>query len=305
MSQTYTTRRDLFGNLTNNSAAATLAIADVLLNVSEKRIISARDWDFLWRQYTKETVATEQSIKLPAYTYKPQSIYVTVGSYRYTPCEVTNRDDWDRLNSTSVTSDAVTHYFVYDGAIELYPIPATSSSVVTFNARRKAKDLTIPDTSGSGVITDIATTGVVTTITQSDTDWGTGMIGQHIKITSTNAALGGDGMWYEIATVPTASTLTLVKTYGGTEITGAVADYTMGELSLIPEPHDTLPVYEALKIYYASVDPDVKKSELYAKMYIESYDQMVRDHGSKMNVVVDDGTGQYGDEINPNLQVTL
>jgi len=275
------------------------------MNIAEKRIISSRDWDFLWRQYTKTTVATEQSIKLPAYTHKPQSVYVTVGSYRYTPIEVTNRRDWDKLNSTTTNSDICTHYFVYDGSIELFPIPVTSGNTVTFNARRKAKDLTIADTSGSAVITTIATSGVVTTVTQSDSDWGTGMIGQYIKIAPTNAAKGGDGQWYEIASVPTASTLTLVKTYGGTAIATATADYTIGQLSLIPEPHDSLPVFEALKIYYASVDPDVKKSELYAKMFIEGYDQMVRDHGSKMNVVVDDGTGQYDTYDNPNLSVTL
>jgi hypothetical protein len=282
-----------------------LAIADTLMNVVEKRIISARDWDFLWRQYTKTTVASQQAYKLPAYTQKPQSIYVTVGSYRYTPKEVTNRMDWDRLNETVVYSDIVTHYFVYDGSIELYPIPATASNVITFNARRKAKDLTIADTVGSGVIITIATSGVTTTITQSGTDWGTGMIGQFIRVNETNAAKGGDGIWYEIASVPTSSTLTLVKTYGGTSISTATADYTIGQESLIPEPHDVLPVYEALKIYYASVAPDKNLSELYAKMYIEGYDMMVRDHGSKMNVVIDDGTGEYDGIINPNLQVSL
>lgn len=275
------------------------------MNTVEKRIISSRDWDFLWRQYTKTTVAGESSIKLPAYTQKPQNIYVTVGSYRYTPEEVTNREDWDHLNVTSVSSDIPTHYFVYDGAIELYPTPATSGNTVTFNARRVAKDLTISDTNGSGVITTIATSGVTTTITQSSTDWGTGMIGQSIRISETNAAKGGDGVWYEIASVPTSSTLTLVKTYGGTAISSATADYTLGQTSLLPEPHDVLPVYEALKMYYASVDPDVKKSELYAKMFIEGYDQLVRDHGSKVNVVLDDGTGQYDNIINPNLYITL
>lgn len=305
MSLTYTGRRNLFGSLCNNSSTTTLALADSLMNVSEKRIIAARDWDFLWRQYTKNTVAGESSIKLPAYTQKPQGIYVTVGSYRYTPEEVTNRGDWDRLNVTSESSDLVTHYFVYDGAIHLYPTPATSSNVVTFNARRFARDLTIADTSGESVITTIATSGIVTTVTQSDADWGTGMIGQYIRITETNAAKGGDGYWYEIASVPTASTLTLVKTYGGTAIATATASYTIGQMSLIPDPHDVLPVYDALKQYYASVDPDVKKSELYAKMFIEGYDQMVRDHGSKINVVVDDGTGQYDRMTNPNLSITL
>lgn len=275
------------------------------MNIVERRIISARDWDFLWRQYTKTTVASQRAYKLPAYTRKPQGIYVTVGSYRYSPIEVTNREDWDNLNATSVTSDIVTHYFVYDGSIELYPIPSSSSNTITFNSRRVAKDLSIADTTGSAIITTIATSGVTTTITQSGTDWADGMVGQYIRVTPTNATKGGDGFWYEIATVPTSSTLTLVNTYQGTSIATATASCTIGQASLIPEPHDALPVYEALKMYFTSIDPNTEKAELYGKMYIEGYDQMVRDHGSKVNVVVDDGTGQYDNRINPNLSVTL
>lgn len=300
---TYTGRRNLFGNLCNNSDSATLAIADTIMNVAERRIISAKDWPFLWRQYTKNTVAGESSIKLPAYTDKPQSIYVTVGSYRYSPKEITNRSEWDKLNVTSISSDIPTHHFVYDGAIELFPTPATSSNVVTFNARRRGRDLSHADYT-TGTITTVATSGVTTTVTGSGVTWSAAMIGRHIRIDDGDANNGGDGHWYEIATVPTSSTLTLVRTYGGTAISGGVATYTIGEGSLLPEAHDVLPVYEALKIYYTSTDPDVRKSELYAKMIIEGYDQMVRDYGSKVNVVVDDGNG--GDDyVNPNLLVTL
>lgn len=304
--QTYTTRRNLFGDLCNNSAEATLSLADKLMNACEKRIISSRDWDFLWRQYTKLTVAGEQSIKLPPYTHKPQSLYITVGGTRYNPKEVTNREDWDRLNEVSVTSDSCTHYFVYDGEVELYPIPATSNNVVTFNCRRKARDLTIADyvTPTSYEISEISTTGITTTLTIAEGAFANHN-GFHIRIdpfTSVNVT-AGDGHWYEIADTPTSTTHTLVKTYGGEEVTGASLTYTIAELSLIPEPHDMLPIYEALKIYYSSVDPDKTKSELYAKMYIEGYDQMIKDHGSKVNVVLDDGEGRELD--NPNFYITI
>jgi hypothetical protein len=207
------------------------------------------------------------------------------------------------LNQTVVTSDSVTHYYVSDGAIEFYPIPATSSNTITFNARRVAKDLSIADISDTGVITTIATSGVTTTITQSGTTWADGLIGMYIKISPTTATKGGDGFWYEIATVPTSSTLTLVRPYQGTAIATAVADYTIGEVSLMPEPHDMLPIWEALKIYFTSIDYNQNKSELYAKMFIEGYDQMVRDHGSKVNVVLDDGEGWVMN--NPNNFVIL
>src|SRR3990167_9165645 len=61
---TYTSRRNLFGNLVNNSASATLTLADTLLNISDKRIIAARDWDFLDRQYTLTTVADTVTVTI-------------------------------------------------------------------------------------------------------------------------------------------------------------------------------------------------------------------------------------------------
>lgn len=301
--QTYTSRRTLAGDLCNNSASATLSLFDRLMNLCEKKIISAKDWSFLWRQYTKTTVASQQAYTLPAYTSKPQSVYVTVGTYRYSPDEVTNRDDWDNLNDVTTYSDITTHYFVYDGQIHLYPIPSTSSNVITFNARRIAKDLTIADYT-TGTITTVATVGTTTTVTGSSTTWGAGMIGRYIRIDQTTAANGGDGYWYEIATVPSTTTLTLTRTYGGTAITAGSATYTIGEVSLIPEPHDALPVYDALKIYYTSVDPNAQKATMYENMYNTGYDQMVRDSGSKTNVVLDDGFSEYGD-LYTNVPVTL
>ena len=109
---TYTGRRNLFGNLANNSADATLAIADTLMNEMERKIITQKDWRFLEKQYTDATVADQQDYVLPPYTRKPESIYVTVGSYRYTPKEVSTREEWDQLNTVSVSSDIPTHYFV-------------------------------------------------------------------------------------------------------------------------------------------------------------------------------------------------
>lgn len=301
---TYTGRRNNFGDLCNNSSTATLTIADRLMNDSEKRIISAKDWPFLWRQYTKVTT-TSQAINLPAYTSHPQSVYVTVGSYRYSPKEISTRTEWDRLNETVTTSDIPEYYFVYDGQLLLHPTPATAGNTVTFNARRLSRDLNVADYT-IGTITTVATSGVTTTVTGSGTTWHTGMIGRYIRITDGDAAntLSGDHMWYEIATVPSSTTLTLTRTYGGTAMSGASATYTIGQVSLIPEPHNQLPVFEALKIYFTSIEPNSDKAQLYGGMFETGYAQMVRDFGSKVDVVLDDGNGQH-ENFDPNLHITL
>lgn len=301
----YTGRRNMFGSLCNSTSTTTLALADTLMNVAEKRILAARDWDFLWRQYTKVTVANQQGYNLPAYTRKPQSVYVTVGSYRYAPVEVANREDWDALNDVAVYSDITTHYFVYDGQIQLYPIPSSADNTITFNARRMPRDLVNSDYT-TGSITTVATSGVTTTVTGSGVVWSTAMIGRQIRIDQSDSALtlSGDGHWYEIASVPTSTTLTLTRTYGGTAIAAATATYTIAEVSLLPEPHNMLPVYEALKLYYTSTDPNKTQADTYARYLDEGYENMVRDQGSKINVVIDDG---YTDYWNPytNVPVTL
>lgn len=293
----------MFGSLCNNSATATLTLADSLINDSEKRLVSMKDWPFLWRQYTKLTT-TAQAVTLPAYTGKPQSLYITVGSYRYVPKEVTNRQDWDRINEVARSSDVPEYVFYYDGQALIYPTPVTVGNTITFVARRMGRDLLNADYT-TGTITTVATSGVTTTVTGSGTTWHTGMIGRYIRITDGNLAntLSGDHIWYEIATVPSSTTLTLTRTYGGTAIAAATATYTIGEVSLIPEPHNQLPIFEALKIYYTSVDPNPVAAKLYGDMAEEGRQQMFRDYTSKANVVLDDGGSEP--PINPNLLVTL
>jgi hypothetical protein len=290
----------MFGSLCNNSATATLTLADTLMNDSEKRILSAKDWPFLWKQYTVNTIASQQSYTLPPYTQKPQSVYVTVGSYKYSPTEISNRIEWDKLNQVSVTSDIPTFYFVYDNQIQLFPKPATSSNVISFNGRRYGKDLSRADYS-AGTITSIA--NGASAVVGSGTTWTSAMVGRFIQITGTDAANTGDNFWYEISAVGSNTTLTLRNTYGGTSISAGSANYTIGEVSLIPEPHNQLPVFEALKIYFTSVDPNPAKAQLYGKMFEEGYGMMFKDYGSKAQVVVDDGSGNIP-TINPNLTIS-
>lgn len=291
----------MFGSLANNTASATLTLADSLMNDSEKRLIASKDWPFLWRQYTLTTAASTQAYTLPAYTNHPQSVYVTVGSYRYTPKEVSTRSEWDMLNEVTITSDIPTHYFIYDGQVLLFPRPTSASNTITVNARRRARDLTRADYT-TGTITSTVTSGTTTTVTGSGTTWSAAMVGRWIQITGTDAANTGDGMWYEIATVPSSTTLTLTRAYAGTAISAGTATYTIGEVSLIPEPHDQIPVFEALSIYFGSVNPKPAEALFYKQKTDEAYTTMFKDYTSKSNVVLDDGGDN--EDINPNLLVS-
>lgn len=377
--QTFTSRRGRAGDLANNSSATTLSLADSLMNACEKRILSARDWPFLWRQFTQSTTAstmtvtiatpgvftlsnhglavnsvvyfsttgalptgltavtayyiiaagltasafevsttlggtavnttgtqsgthtiTTQNVLTTAYMERPKSVYVTVGNYRYAPDEVSSRAEWDELNQVQIASNIPTKWFWWDDGVQLFP-KQTSSNVITFNSRLKLRDLSIADYTTGTV--DIVTNGS-TTVTGSGTTWTTQMVGRWIQITPSNTAnSGGDGYWYEIAQVTSATVLVLKKPYGGLSLTtGAAAAYTIGQASLIPEPHDMLPVYDFLRIFFTSVDPDMNKSKMYTNFYNEGYAQMTKDWGAKVNVVLDDGGGD--NDINPNFFVS-
>ena len=377
---TFTGRRNLFGDLANNSASATLTLADTLMNVCEKRIISMRDWPFLRRQFSLETIEDTVTITtaspavvtltdhklavgsvvyfsttgtlptgltagsiyyviragltsddfqvsaspsgtavnttaagsgthtvhtaeyvIPPYIEDVRSVYVTSGSIKYQPRLISSREEWDSLTSSRSESDQARYAFVEDGRLYLEPEPATADVVVSINAKRKARDLNVADYTTGTV--DIITKGS-TDVTGSSTVWTSPMEGRWLRITHSNTATAsGDHEWYEIEKRVSDTSIILRKPYGGTSLTtGAAAAYTLGQCSLIPEPHDLLPVYEALKIYFTSVRPDAKKAQIYSELYNEGYAHMVRDWGSKTTGVIDDGMD--GVPVNPNYFIT-
>jgi len=300
---TYTSRRNLFGDLANNSSSATLTLADTLMNISERQIIAGRDWPFLEKQYTLTTVADQQDYVLPPYTKKPESVYITVGSYRYVPREVTLRTQWDNLNLTTVESDIPTHYFVYDGNISFYPTPSTAGKTITINARRIFKDLTQADYTTGTV--DIITNGDET-VTGSGTTWTTPMVGRWLKVTPTDvAATSGDGVWYEIASRTSATVVELVRKYGGTSLTtGAAAGYIIGEVGLLPETYQQVPVFDALGVYFTAHKPDKEKAQLYKTMANDLRGQMFREFASMESVVLDPDNSNELVVQNPNLYIT-
>ena len=80
--------------------------------------------------------------------------------------------------------------------------------------------------------------------------WTTAMAGRWLRITETTADGGGDGYWYEIASVTNSTTLELKKPYQGTTIAAATAAYTMGLITYEPEPYQMAPIYRAVAQYW-------------------------------------------------------
>jgi len=313
--RSYTSGRDLAGIWTKNMTAANLTYLDGVANDDYRRICALKDWPFLTRNRSITTTASIQFTALPYDCDQVQEISVIpAGStIRYTPTEITSRQRWDELNLTSFESDIPEHYFVFAGQIGLWPKPASTGNTIYVQQKTRVIDLSAADYT-AGSITTSATTAGVTTLTGNGTTWSTSMVGRWIRITYTDAAasLVGDGQWYEIASVPTTTTMTLVRTYGGTTIAAATAAYMIGQMPLLPEAFHDLPWLWAAGTYWQ------KEGDKRAASYFDQHGsageggraptgkvkELINAYSSEStDMVVDDG----GDHsfINPNLTVQL
>lgn len=262
---TYTGRRNLYGTLTNDSSSANLTIGDTLMNLEEAQIVAMRAWPFLADSSTFSTVSSQQFYDIPAAAERVTTVTVTVGGTTYSPILITSRQEWDRLNSgVSLSSDVPERMIIYGGTIGFWPIPASSTTdAVTVYYRKGHIDLSLADYT-TGTITTLAAAG--TAVTGSGTTWAAGMVGHYLKITPTAAALGGDGRWYKVTAVGSTTTLTLDKPYGGVAIAAGSATYTLGQVGLLPEAYQKIPVYRAVQQYFTTTQPEPAMADRYMNM---------------------------------------
>jgi len=313
--RSYTSGRNLSGIWTKNTATANLSYLDGVANDDYRHLCSMKDWPFLERNRSVTTTASTQFTTLPYDCDQVREISVipTGSTTRYTPREIASRKEWDQLNLRTYTSDIPEAYFVFAGQVGLWPTPASTSNAIYVTQKTRVIDLSAADYT-TGTITTSATTAGVTTITGNSTVWSTSMVGRWLRITYTDAAatLVGDGLWYEIASVPTTTTLTLVRTYGGTTIAAATAAYTIGQMPLLPEAFHDMPWLWAAGTYWQ------KEADKRADSYFAQHGSageggrpptgLVRTlinswSSESTDMVVDDG-GDHG-IVNPNLLVSL
>lgn len=311
--KSYTEGRNYYGSLTKNTASANLTLGDQMANDDYRALCALRDWSFLERLRTLTTIASTQFYNLPYDCSHVREVAVIVSSYRYTPKKAPSREFWDDLNQTSYTSDIPEYWFVFSGQIGLWPTPATAGSTINITQKTRVIDLNSADYT-TGSITTSATASGVTTLTGSGTTWTTSMVGRYIRITYTDAAasLSGDGVWYEIASVPSTTSLTLVRAYGGTTIAAATAAYTIGQMPLLPEEFHEMPWDYAAGMYWMK-ENDTRAAGLFEKHgmigsggFLSTGRVRALENAwasSTTDMVLDDGTEEG--IINPNLTISL
>lgn len=268
---TYTGLRNLYGSLTNNTTTNNLTFGDGLINASIRFYCTANGgkWWFLEKVTTQSTVASQQAYILPQSTRKIIDLYVTVGSNVYSPVAVEDPQLWKRvLQSQLGTGDRTLFYYRQGSRVLLAPTPGSSSNTITIRVRKNVADLSVADyTTGT-----VSLTNADETITGAGTTFTLAMEGRYFRATS------GDMQWYEIADFTTATSMELLQDYEGETVAGSA--FIIGQVPLIPESYQQMPVFRAAAQYWKK-EGDVNRARMYDDQAQTLFDSMLAEANEK------------------------
>lgn len=250
------------------------------------------------KSYTTATVANQQFYNLPPQVKKLINITVLIGSTLWQPKECPSREYWDYLNTITFQQDYPSFFFVYNGQVGLWPVPASSSNTITMNYKTRIIDLSMQDVTDVTSVKTMAITTNTTGLTASGNVFLNWMAGNWIRIPySTTNSANGDNQWYQIASITNATTAVLKNPYAGATVSGGA--FTIGEVPLLPEDYQDLPLYRMGIIYYTTRFPDPVRAQLYQKLWDDGYEDLNEEFGSKTTSIVlpDTSTPIF----NPNL----
>lgn len=284
------------GRITNNLLPENLNWSMDELNQSLRYLTTK--FYFNERSYTTTTVGGQSFYNLPPQVKKLINVTVFIGSTLWQPKECPSREYWDYLNTQTFNQDYPSFFFVYNGQVGLWPVPASTGNTITMNYKIRTVDLSMPDVTSTTAATTVSITTNTTTVTAAGAAFKDWMIGQWIRIphSNTNSA-NGDNQWYQINSVTSATVLVLKNPYTGATVSAAA--FTIGEVPLLPEDYQDLPLYRMGYIYYTTRFPDAKRAELYQNLYDRGYDALNDEFGSKTTSVILPDT--QTPIFNPNL----
>ncbi len=271
---TYSSSLSTLQTLTGVPASDTTnsAVLMQFFNDSVRAICSMRSgaWPFLEIQNTVLTTADVEYVTIPNNMRKVTGVRVRVNgttdqdSTTYLPIMVWDSQRWEIIISARLGSNTYPYYaYQRDQRVLFQPIPSDTNTPVVLIGRKNVRDLVIPDVTN---LTVAAATNGSTAVTMSGS-MTVDMVGRFIRITETSAVNGGDGYWYEIATVTSATAITLTAPYQGLSIVGGTAACTIGQVSVIPEAYQMAPIYRAVAQYW-----DFKENMVLSERYWRLYD---------------------------------
>jgi hypothetical protein len=173
----------------------------------------------------------------------------------------------------------------------------TVGNTISFNYKRRVTDLTFAD----------YTTGTLTATNDSSTitGLGTGFVANYLpsagNVFNLNLWLkitppSGDGNWYQINSLDSATGLTLVNKYNGLSTSGAT--FVIGQMPLLLEDFHDLIVFDVLRTYFSTIVDNPEKKEEFDEAFNEGIEKMNEYVGTKsLNINLRGAINT----INPNL----
>ena len=310
--KTYTTLRNGTAGFCNVSTSDTtkMTTLDGYINDSILTICNLQGGKLRFLEATKDmtTVASQSSYQIPAKFRKLIDLYVFSGSAStdtlYSPEMIFDPTRWKNVLQAKL-GESSTPYFSYveDQKFYLYPTPSTTGNLITLRGRVNIPVLSIADYS-TGTITSIANGD--TTVTASGSTFTADMVGRYINIPQTTAALGGDGLWYEIGSYTSATVIDLLKPYEGTTIAAGSASYTIGQVPVIPEAYQPAILYRSSALYWMNQN-DLTRAQTYWMLYDGGNEAgLNRDYGGLISqMLANEGETEEGAYIPPAGQNSL
>lgn len=250
--------------LSQNTTTANIDLLKGMVNDAHRYLL--QKYFFNEASMTIVTVSQQQFYDLPFDYSKLKTGTITIGQLKWTPTEILNRQDWDKLNVFPYYSDIPNNYFIYNGEMGFWPIPSTSGNTITFNYKRRVTDLTLTDY----ITGTVSATNNSLTITGS----GTGFLANYLAVAGSVFNLNlwikltppsGDGNWYQIESIESATSLTLTNPYAGGTTSGA--SFIIGQMPLLLEDYHDLLVYRPLMIYFSTIVDNPNKKKEFTDLY--------------------------------------
>lgn len=219
-----------------------------------------------------------QAYNLPADYSKLKTGTLTIGALKWTPIEVLSREQWDNLNVFPYYADIPSNFFIWNNQFQLWPIPSTTGSVISFNYKRRVPDLSIADytTPGTLTVTNGSTTitGVGTGFTPTINAVGES---RYIQI----AQPAGDNLWYQIASIASTTVINLVAPYQGITTSVTALNYTIGQMPVLVEDFQDMILWKTLIYYFTAIVDNPGKRKQYEMMYNEKLELLAEYAGTK------------------------
>lgn len=210
------------------------------INQNYKMICAGYSYPWLERTFTTTSVAGQNNYQLPQYFRKPRTAKVTIDSDDYIMQEIINPETFDGItrDADDIESDFSNYFHIREGEILIYPTFSTSGQTITvlglFKPEKFVNDTdyntgTVSVTSGSATVTGSGTTFT----SQTDND--------NLNIIINDRS-------YRVATIDSATQLTLESNFNGT--TGSGLSYTLADVPILPEEYqDLLWILPTLEYY--------------------------------------------------------